>query len=78
MIEHNTPKLEDRIAKATNEIKFWSNLLVRTKQEAEEAQKNVNSSILAKNELNLLKNIRDGKYVVLDLEKMEFLKTKWV
>lgn len=78
MIEHNTPKLEDRIAKATNEIKFWSNLLVRTKQEAEEAQKNVNSSILAKNELNLLKNIRDGKYIVLDLEKMEFLKTKWV
>lgn len=78
MIEHNTPKLEDRIAKATKEIEFWSNLLVRTKQEAEEAQKNVNSSILAKNELNLLKNIRDGKYVVLDVDKMEFLKTRWV
>ena len=78
MIEHNTPKLEERIAKANNEIEFWSNLLARSEQEVKEAQKNVNSSILAKNELNLLKNIRDGKYVILDLNKMEFLKTKWV
>lgn len=78
MIEHNTPKLEERIAKANNEIEFWSNLLARSENEAKEAQKNVNSSILAKNELNLLKNIRDGKYVILDLDKMEFLKTKWV
>ena len=78
MIEHNTPKLEERIAKANNEIEFWSNLLARSENEAKEAQKNVNSSILAKNELSLLKNIRDGKYVILDLDKMEFLKTKWV
>lgn len=78
MIEHNTPKLEERIAKANNEIEFWSNLLARSENEAKEAQKNVNSSILAKNELSLLKNIRDGKYAILDLDNMEFLKTKWV
>lgn len=78
MIEHNTPKLEERIAKATNEIEFWKKLSEQHRKTAEEYIKNVNSSILAKNELNLLKNIRDGKYVVLDLEKMEFLKTKWV
>ena len=78
MIEHNTPKLEERIVKANNEIEFWSNLLARSENEAKEAQKNVNSSILAKNELSLLKNIRDGKYAILDLDKMEFLKTKWV
>lgn len=78
MIEHNTPKLEERIAKATKEIEFWGNLLARSEQEVKEAKKNVNSSILAKNELNLLKNIRDGKYVVLDVDKMEFLKTRWV
>ena len=78
MIEHNTPKLEERITKANNEIEFWSNLLARSENEAKEAQKNVNSSILAKNELSLLKNIRDGKYAILDLDKMEFLKTKWV
>lgn len=78
MIEHNTPKLEERITKADTEIKFWNSLLARSEQEAKEARKNVNSSILAKNELNLLKNIRDGKYVVLDLENMELLRTKWV
>ena len=78
MIEHNTPKLEERLAKANNEIEFWSNLLSKYEQDMRECKKNINSSILSKNEIELLKNIRDGKYVILDLDKMEFLKTKWV
>lgn len=78
MIEHNTPKLEERITKANNNVEFWSKLASQYARESSEAKKNVISSILAKNELNLLKNIRDGKYAILDLEKMEFVKTKWV
>lgn len=78
MIEHNTPKLEERIAKVDKEIEFWTKLHDQYRKTANEYFKNVNSSILAKNELNLLKNIRDGKYVVLDLENMELLRTKWV
>lgn len=78
MIEHNTPKLEERIAKVDKEIEFWTKLHDQYRKTANEYFKNVNSSILAKNELNLLKNIRDGKFVVLDLENMELLRTKWV
>ena len=78
MIEHNTPKLEERLTKANNEIEFWSNLLSKYEQDMRECKKNMNSSILSKNEIELLKNIRDGKYAILDLDKMEFLKTKWV
>ena len=78
MIEHNTPKLEERLAEMESILKDYTLELNSITANRNNVIKNINSCKLALNEINLLKNIRDGKYVILDLDKMEFLKTKWV
>ena len=78
MIEHNTPKLEERLAEMESILKDYTLELNSITTNRNNVIKNINSCKLALNEINLLKNIRDGKYVILDLDKMEFLKTKWV
>ena len=78
MIEHNTPKLEERLAEMESILKDYTLELNSITANRNNVIKNINSCKLALNEINLLKNIRDGKYAILDLEKMEFVKTKWV
>lgn len=67
-INHKTPSIEDRIDTLTKELSFLKTTCASTRKLLEEADKEMASIKLRINELNLMRGIRDGKYVVIDAE----------
>lgn len=75
---HNTPRLETRIEEQKEANVLFAKALNEAKATIETYTKQLNSGILRVNELELLKNIRDGKYQIFDTTTMKFIETKWV
>jgi len=77
-MEHNTPKLEERIDAQQRVNKAMLAEITDTMKRVDEFKKQLNTGMLRVNELNLLKNIRDGKWKLFDVEKLDFVNMKWV
>lgn len=77
-MEHNTPKLEERIDAQQRVNKTMLAEITDTMKRVDEFKKQLNTGMLRVNELNLLKNIRDGKWKLFDVEKLDFVNMKWV
>lgn len=77
-MEHNTPKLEERIDAQQRVNKAMLAEITDTMKRVDEFKKQLNTGMLRVNELNLLKNIRDGKWKLFDVEKLDFVDMKWV
>lgn len=69
-IQHNVPTLEERMATLSDSIVKYDTMINDTEKALVEGKKEFNSMKLKYNELNLIKNIKDGKFVVFDKDTL--------
>jgi hypothetical protein len=65
------PSIEERIKKAQHNVDVYKSELDRAVHNVERYQICLNKAMSRVGELSLLKDVRDGKLLVLDLESME-------
>lgn len=72
-INHMTPSIEDRISLITNEYNSIETALKKNAELTHEAFLYLRSLKLRINELNLMRGIRDGKYLVIEADSGNIL-----
>lgn len=72
-INHMTPSIEDRISLITNECISIEAALKKNIDIVHEANLYLRSLKLRINELNLMRGIRDGKYLVIEADSGNIL-----
>lgn len=77
-MEHKTPLLEDRISRQVTLNNQIADLILTLENQVKELRKEYNSGLLAVNELNLLKSLKEKKFALLNLETMQFIEPKFI
>lgn len=68
---HNIPSIESRLSELENQKKLITERIIKTESLLLESKKTFNSILLQMNELRLMLNLRDGKWMCIDTESNE-------
>ena len=75
---HNTPSIEERIKEVENTIVSLQETMAVAERNLEEGKKNLVSLILRRNELNLLRKLRDGELTLIESKTGEIVNLNFI